>query len=298
MSSRLWRGLLPAKINLSLRVRGRRPDGYHEIESLVAFASIGDHLTIIRRDAGAVSKPLVISGPFAADVPPENSVKQAWQSLQLMIGRDLPVEMQLQKNLPVASGIGGGSADAAGCLRGLQALFDIDPNLIAELAPSLGADVPVCLAARSSWMTGIGHQVEAVPSLPAIGIVLVNPGIAVATRAVFKALAAPPVTTPPSPPPTFSTWENCKVFLNHTGNDLAPVTCQMHPEISDVLEALRAAGADYVAMSGSGATCFALVQADALEAFEHRLDIPSAYWRATGRLITAPDTKIDEIEEH
>jgi 4-diphosphocytidyl-2-C-methyl-D-erythritol kinase len=298
MSSRLWRGLLPAKINLTLRVRGKRPDGYHEIESLVAFASIGDNLTITRRNAGEASAPVFVSGPFAADVPPENSVTQAWQSLQSLIGRDLPVEMQLQKNLPVASGIGGGSADAAGCLRGLQALFDVDPNLIAALAPTLGADVPVCLAARSSWMTGIGHEVESVPSLPDMAIMLVNPGIAVATRAVFEALTLPPVTTPLSPPPKFATWEDCKAFLNHTGNDLAAVACQMHPEISDVLEALRAAGADYVAMSGSGATCFALLQVDTMEAFERRLDIPSAYWRASGRLITAPDTKIDEIQEH
>jgi 4-diphosphocytidyl-2-C-methyl-D-erythritol kinase len=205
MSSRLWRGLLPAKINLTLRVRGKRPDGYHEIESLVAFASIGDNLTITRRNAGEASAPVFVSGPFAADVPPENSVTQAWQSLQSLIGRDLPVEMQLQK------------------------------------------------------------------SLPDMAIMLVNPGIAVATRAVFEALTLPPVTTPLSPPPKFATWEDCKAFLNHTGNDLAAVACQMHPEISDVLEALRAAGADYVAMSGSGATCFALLQVDTMEAFERRL---------------------------
>jgi 4-diphosphocytidyl-2-C-methyl-D-erythritol kinase len=289
MASRLWRGFLPAKINLSLRVRGKRPDGYHEIESLVAFASVGDDLTITRRNTGDGGTVCRVSGPFAKDVPSENSVMQAWQSLQ---------SLHLQKNLPVASGIGGGSADAAGCLRGLQTLFDIDPKLVTELAPALGADVPVCLAAHSSWMTGIGEDVEAVPNLPEMRIVLVNPGIAVSTRGVFEALAAPPVIKPPSPRPNFSTWDDWLGFLHQSGNDLAVVACQIHPEISDLLEALQAAGADYAAMSGSGATCFALVQAATEEAFARRLDIPPDYWRATGRLITAPDAKIDEIEEH
>ncbi len=298
MSSRCWRGSIPAKINLTLHVLGKRDDGYHELESLVAFASIGDNLSITLRDDGDVDQAVTVSGPFAASVPSQNSVTAALQTVQDYLGRSLPVEIHLQKNLPVASGIGGGSADAAGCLRGLQALLDIAPDVIADLAPKLGADVPVCLASRSSWMTGIGHAVETVSGLPDIGIILVNPAIAVSTRSVFEALDASPVTAAPAPCPRFAAWDDWCGFMENTGNDLANMACCLHPEIKDLLEALHAAGADYVSMSGSGATCFALAPREAIAAIAARLDIPSSYWRATGCLVAAADAKIDEIEKH
>ena len=298
MSAVVWRGLLPAKINLSLHVNGKRDDGYHDLESLVAFASIGDRLTIERLCDPDEPEGLMITGPFAAHVPEENSITQAHKRLQDRLGYRLPVRMGLEKNLPVASGIGGGSADAAGCLRGLKALFDIDDEDIVKLAPELGADVPVCLLSQASWMTGVGHSVTAISGLPDCGIILVNPGFAVSTQSIFETLNAPRTRAVKSGIPHVASWESLLAFMTEVGNDLAAVACRLHPEIQALMERLRGAGADYVSMSGSGATCFALVPENAIEATLQRLDLPASYWCQSGRLIASPDTEIDEIKQH
>ena len=176
----------PAKVNLFLHVIGRRADGYHLLDSLVVFAEAADVL----RAEPAQALTLHLDGPFAAGLAaePDNLVLRAARALAAETGVAPRARLSLHKNLPVASGIGGGSADAAAALRLLCRLWQVapDPAALARFAIGLGADVPVCLAGRASRMGGIGERIEPAPTLPACGIVLVNPGVAVATAEVFR----------------------------------------------------------------------------------------------------------------
>ena len=245
-----------AKINLALHITGRRGDGYHELDSIVAFAEVADVLTI----APADSVSLDITGPFARDLPLDgtNSVLSAWRMLDEFSRRQgaglAPVKFSLEKNLPVASGIGGGSADAAAALRGLIRLFDIsvsEPDLN-ELALKLGADVPVCLLQQSSRMRGVGEIIEPVEIDLPEGIVLVNPRIPASTSKVFELLNL-----------------ECGQFfgaaignlydLENWRNDLTAPAVTLVPEIADVIGALIfLPDIACSRMSGSGATCFGL----------------------------------------
>lgn len=250
--------LAPAKINLSLHVRGRRSDGYHVLESLVAFADIGDRLDF----EAAEETQLIMSGPFGdALVVDDNLVLRAHAALAAHVGAPLTCHVTLHKNLPIASGIGGGSANAAAALNGLNQFFGLQlgADILSELAKALGADVPVCLSAGPAWMTGIGHDVTRLANFPQADVVLVNPMQAVSTPEVFKVLGAASELASPQPVPEgFGGFDDLLGFLEGQGNALAAPAQTIVPEIADCLAVLSDSGAAFAAMSGSGATCFAL----------------------------------------
>lgn len=240
----------PAKVNLALHVTGRRADGYHLLDSLVAFAGIGDRLEA----EPAATLSLAIDGPFARDLGAgaDNLVLRA--ALLLRGSGPEGAALRLTKSLPVASGIGGGSADAAATLRLLARLWT-RPLPPVEALASLGADVPVCVAGTATRMRGIGDELAPVP-LPPFWLVLVNPGVPVPTPAVFAALGRrdnPPMADPPA----FRDAEALAAWLAAQRNDLEAPAAILAPEIRAVLDALAAEpGCRLARMSGSGATCF------------------------------------------
>ena len=240
----------PAKVNLTLHVTGRRDDGYHEIDSLVTFAEVGDVVTVERADVTTLD----VDGPFADGVPRDDG------NLVLRAARLMGVtaRITLTKNLPPASGIGGGSADAAATLKGLSDLYDM-PLPDHAAAATLGADVPVCLAGGLARMRGIGERVERLGPVPAtLPMLLVNPGVAVSTPEVFARLErrdnpAMPEVVPSCDDDAFHPW------LAEQRNDLEAPAIAAAPVIAEVLDLLgRQAGVGLARMSGSGATCFAL----------------------------------------
>lgn len=250
--------IAPAKINLTLRVLGRRADGYHELESLVAFADLADRLTL------EPGKPLSldVTGRFAAasGSVADNLVLKAVAALRQRMPAAKAGRFLLEKNIPVAAGVGGGSADAAAALRLLARANGLsldDPRLM-EAASAVGADVPVCLESKARIMRGIGEQLSPPADLPPLFAVLVNPGVAVATRDVFARLVirqngGPALTAPPRG------FDETIAFLKRHGNDLAEPAIACAPVIAEVLTVLAAtAGCPLARMSGSGATCFAL----------------------------------------
>jgi 4-diphosphocytidyl-2-C-methyl-D-erythritol kinase len=241
----------PAKVNLYLHITGKRQDGYHLLDSLAVFPAVGDMVRV----QPAETLSLTISGPFGANLAaePDNLVLRAARLLNPTGGAAL----RLEKNLPIASGIGGGSADAAAALRLLARHWKLDAPLH-YLAASLGADIPVCLASRPARMSGIGEILVAAPVLPPFGIVLVNPGVAVSTPSVFRARVGTfsPRAELPEIWPTAAAMVETLVKLT---NDLEAPAIALAPVIGDVLAALRALPNCLLArMSGSGATCFAI----------------------------------------
>jgi len=252
------------KVNLFLHVTGRRDDGYHTLESLVSFAKMGDRLDA--RAGGLLS--LSVEGPFAAVLEggEGNLVLNAALALQdwaRNAGQTVTgAEMVLEKNLPVASGIGGGSADAAAALNALVSLWslDISENVLRDLALELGADVPVCLASGSRMMRGIGEVLDDAPSLPPAWLVLANPLREVSTGQVFSALDLTDPSQAVAMPKSFTSAAELGSWLAaETRNDLEPPARAMEPAIDAVINALeRREGAHIARMSGSGATCFAL----------------------------------------
>ena len=247
----------PAKVNLDLRVTGRRPDGYHDLDSLVAFAACADRLTF----APDRRLSLELSGPFAAALAgqSDNLVLRAARRLADRAGCPPHVRIALDKRIPVAAGLGGGSADAAATLRGLSRLWQLELT-VADLLPlalELGADVPVCLRSRPARMRGIGERLEPV-GLPALDLVLANPNRAVSTAQVFAGLGA---IAPPCEPdgPLPSGRADLLAWLRARGNDLEAPACRLAPAIAEVVETLRAQpGCRLARMSGSGATCFGI----------------------------------------
>lgn len=248
--------LAPAKVNLALHVTGRRADGYHLLDSLVCFPRLGD--LIEAEPAGGLS--LALHGPFARDLGSggDNLVLRA----AAMLGPGPGAALRLRKSLPVASGIGGGSSDAAATLRLLARMWGVAlPDAGALLA--LGADVPVCLAGRPLRMRGIGERLTPL-ALPAFWLVLVNPGVPVATGTVFAALAgrfgaAMPDTLPPMPDVAA-----LAAFLARQRNDLQDPAVAAVPQVGAVLAALAAQpGCLLARMSGSGATCFGMFGSEA-----------------------------------
>jgi 4-diphosphocytidyl-2-C-methyl-D-erythritol kinase len=247
----------PAKINLTLRVIGRRADGYHELESLVVFADLADILTLRPGDCTALD----VSGPFAAQsgIVSDNLVLKAVASLSQRVSGLKAGHFMLGKNIPVAAGIGGGSADAAAALRLLARANGIaldDPRLM-DSARAVGADVPVCLASKSCIMRGVGEQLSPPLDLPRLAVVLVNPGVALSTRDVFAkftgAQGRSTLGDVPRDPKALVT------YLETHDNDLAAPAIACAPVIETVLaELYDAPGSLLARMSGSGATCFAL----------------------------------------
>ncbi len=246
----------PAKLNLYLRVVGRRDDGYHLLDSLVVFAGIADTLHV----APSEELSLHVTGPFAAALAGEadNLVLRAARLLAEAAGVRPGGRLTLEKHLPVASGIGGGSADAAAALRLLARHWGLDAALPATLAVRLGADVPACLGGRPSRVGGIGEVLSPAPALPPFGLVLVNPGVAVATPSVFRARRGG-VSAPASLPAGWADAAALAAGLAPLGNDLQDAAIALCPPIADVLARLeRWPGCLLARMSGSGATCFGL----------------------------------------
>ena len=248
-----------AKINLALHVTGQRPDGYHLLDMLVTFTDHGDRLDFMR----SPTDEFTLSGRFGETLAGDggtNLVLKARDLLREAIGPlAFPVRIQLEKNLPVASGIGGGSADAAATLRGLMRLWgtSLPEEALAALALKLGADVPMCLASRPLIARGIGEKIEPVPELPVLAMVLANPLKGVSTPEVFRQLATknnPALSLPPSRP-LAADW---LAAIAAARNDLEPPAREMVPEIAVISAMLQAHGALLTRMSGSGATCFGI----------------------------------------
>ncbi len=252
----------PAKVNLTLRVLGRRGDGYHEIESLVAFAEFGDRLTFT--PGGELA--LTLRGPNAAQAGEgaDNLVRKAAHALAQRIPGVALGAFVLDKRLPVAAGIGGGSADAAAALRLLARANDLarDDQRLYAAARATGADVPVCLDPRPRLMQGIGEKLSAPLALPMLPAVLVNPGAALATKDVFAGWtkASGPAVAFDLPAVTKATrYEDVLRLLTAQPNDLESAAIALAPGIAAVLAALRALpGCGLARMSGSGPTCFGL----------------------------------------
>lgn len=249
----------PAKINLALHVTGQRVDGYHLIESLAVFTRFGDRVTVSASDEDSFS----VSGPFAAHVPLDetNLALRARDALRAVfpVEAATPVAITLEKNLPVASGIGGGSSDAAAALRGLAEFWAIDDTALARIGLSLGADLPMCLAAQPLIARGVGDDLTTLPGFPALGLVLVNPGVAVSTADVFGALTQRD-NAPLPPLPAHVDFHSLRNWLETTRNDLEPAAREIEPAIGTAAAALDRAGSGFTRMSGSGATCFGLFE--------------------------------------
>jgi 4-diphosphocytidyl-2-C-methyl-D-erythritol kinase len=274
----------PAKVNLYLHVTGRRADGYHLLDSLVVFPAVGDFV----RAAPADVLSLVVEGPFGVALASEadNLVLRAARALGgTPGGATRGARIALEKWLPVASGIGGGSADAAAALRLLSRMWNL-PAVTVPVALALGADVPVCLASRPARMGGVGEALAAAPGLPTVGRVLVNPGVALTTGEVFRARTggfSPPAELPVS-------WPEAAAMagdLARLRNDLEPPAIALRPAIGTVLAALAAApGCLLARMSGSGATCFGLfADAEGAEAAARALARPG--WWCWGGAVAA-----------
>lgn len=252
--------LAPAKINLTLLVRGRRDDGYHLLDSLVVFAEVGDMVTA----KAAKDVRLTMRGPFVGALlgAPDNLVLRAARFLKVATNTRQGADLTLEKNLPVASGIGGGSSDAAATLRACAAIWNVDLARFSdvEIAKALGADAPVCMRRRPTFMSGIGEILEDAPPLPPAWLVLANPGVPLATKDVFLALAGR--YTPGDQQPALAAVRDAAQLadaLREFGNDLAAPAVELLPVIGDTLRALESApGCLLARLSGSGATCFGL----------------------------------------
>lgn len=260
-----------AKVNLTLHVTGRREDGYHLLHSLVVFPDIFDRLTFEAADEIS----LALEGPRAGDLTADlksNLVLRAAKDLQEAFGVTRGARIVLEKNLPTAAGIGGGSADAAAALRGLLKLWSLQPDeaKLLDIALRLGADVPVCLASCSALMSGTGEVVQPVQDLVPHWLVLANCGRPVPTGSVFRDLdISAGSEASHQAPEELSSFSGLIEYLGSARNDLQKSAIALEPEIQQCLDALRACDQIALArMSGSGATCFGL--------FEHEADARAA----------------------
>jgi 4-diphosphocytidyl-2-C-methyl-D-erythritol kinase len=251
----------PAKLNLALHVRGKLPDGRHRIETVFVFCTDGDMVEAEAADELSLS----IGGPFANDIGGDNLVMAAARALQERAGVGTGASLHLKKNLPVASGIGGGSADAAAALRLLTRLWSVDPSHASAVAPGLGSDVPACLLSMSARGGGTGDELALLdePAIAGMPVLLVNPGVPLSTGEVFAhwdgADRGP-----------LGDWRDGR-------NDLEAPAIDLVPQIGEVLDWLRGeAGAGFVRMSGSGATCFAMFETE--EARDTAAAAVPAHW--------------------
>lgn len=249
----------PAKVNLALHVTGRRRDGYHLLDTLVVFTEAGDSVRVATRPRDEFTIHGRFGGGLSANA--DNLVPRARELFRKMHpeGGQTAVSIVLDKNLPVASGVGGGSSDAAATLRALHRLHGMaaDDTKLAEAALALGADLPMCLAARTLRAQGVGEIIEPVRGWPSLDLVLVNPGVAVATPSVFAGLDQrenPPLPELPERPDSAAILS----WLESSRNDLEASALSVAPVIGEALGALRSSGAALARMSGSGATCFGL----------------------------------------
>jgi len=272
----------PAKINLYLHVTGRREDGYHYLDSLVVFTNIGDALRLEPLDTFAFA----IEGPLAAELAPfdpeDNLAVRAARMLAAALNKPLTGKLTLTKNLPIASGIGGGSTDAAGALRIMASHYGLAPDaaLLHEIASSLGQDIPCCISARTCAFRGIGNVTDPGPKLPLTHMVLVNPGQGLSTPSVFKNRLGP--FTPAAPfDKAPETTEELAAMLAARTNSLTDSAIALCPVIAEVLAAIQEQeGCLLSRMSGSGATCFGLFadRSSAKKAAAKLYDIHPTWW--------------------
>ena len=248
----------PAKINLFMHITGKRTDDFHLLESLTVFAECGDRVSVQPSDTFSLS----ISGPFSnglAANDPDNLVLRAANQLARKFDRRGGAEIHLDKNLPVSSGIGGGSADAAATLRALEMMWNLgtDAGCLADIGLALGADVPVCLYGEPALMSGIGETVEPVSRLPDCSLVLVNAGEPVSTPEVFAQRTGD--FSPSGSWPLTTSYKDFVAALAARRNDLSDAAIDVAPSIGEALGGLgQSAGCDLARLSGSGGTCFGL----------------------------------------
>lgn len=248
----------PAKINLALHITGQREDGYHLIETLAVFTRYSDIVTV---EPGEADR-LRLTGPYAAVTPAggENIVMRALDAYRDFTGiKTGNIAVTVEKNLPVASGIGGGSSDAAALLKAIDRRQGgaAGREGLMKIGSLLGADLPMCLSATALIARGTGEQIEPAEQLPALAIALVNPDIEVSTRAVFEALTEKRNRPLPESKPGMSARQVIE-WLEETRNDLEGPACNLFPQIAEARRALREAGAGFARMTGSGATCFGI----------------------------------------
>jgi 4-diphosphocytidyl-2-C-methyl-D-erythritol kinase len=253
------REFAPAKVNLALHVTGRRGDGYHLLDSLVAFVDAGDWLDI----APGKDLTLQLAGPQADRVPVEgNLVLKAAVALRQAAGEPCPgARLTLDKHIPAAAGLGGGSSDAAAALRALNRLWGLGLSTadLMGVGERIGADVPVCVPRASARMQGVGERVAPLPALPQVHVVLANPARSLATASVFAGLAESENPGLPELPVRWRGVAHLIEYLGHCRNDLTVPAMTAEPAIQQVLAALAVEPACLLArMSGSGATCFGL----------------------------------------
>jgi 4-diphosphocytidyl-2-C-methyl-D-erythritol kinase len=287
----------PAKINLYLHILGRRADGYHLLDSLIAFADIGDWVSA----APAPTLSLAVGGPEAGAIAALGEDNLVMRAARLLAAASRPkapgaaqfgAALYLDKVLPAASGIGGGSSDAAATLRALDLMWHrpLGPDALARLALQLGADTPACLAARPVWVGGIGERIEDAAGLPPAGIVLANPRRTLPTADVFRARRGA-FSAAGRFDPMPADAAGLAMVLEDRRSDLTGAALGLLPDIAPVLARLaRLPGALLARMSGSGATCFALFsdRATALAAGALISRAEPAWWSAAGALMTAP----------
>lgn len=251
----------PAKLNLDLYVEARRADGYHLLDSVTAFTAFGDTLEV--RTTDGPSDRIALAGPMAAVLEREGEslVSRAFDGLRRLTSTSRHFDVRLTKRIPLAAGLGGGSADAGAALRAGARLLALDPAnpRLAALALELGADVPICLQATPARLRGIGEHLEPAPPLPDPALVLVNPGVATPTAAVFRRLD--PARFAP-PPPRAADAGGWPAWFLDGRNDLEEAAVQVAPPIARVIERLRASSARVVRLCGSGATVFAAYETD------------------------------------
>jgi 4-diphosphocytidyl-2-C-methyl-D-erythritol kinase len=281
----------PAKVNLYLHVIGRRTDGYHLIDSLVAFADIGDRVTA--RPSHSLS--LEITGPEAANLDArgeDNLVLRAARALAEHTCTVPGASLRLEKSLPTAAGLGGGSSDAAAALRALSSLWQLPLNrtAIVALGSRIGADIPACLYANAAWVGGVGERIDPVSGLPEAGIVLANPRRPLSTAAVFAARNGPFDSAAARFSPMPKSAVELARALETCHNGLTPAALALVPAIGNVLTALQQLpGALLARMSGSGASCFALF-ADRTAAKQAGKALAVAepdWWSESGSLVAA-----------
>lgn len=246
----------PAKINLALHVTGRRPDGYHLLDSIAVFADIGDVIEI----APAEALTLEVAGPFAAHAPGDRGdlAHRAAEAFFAHAGLAPAVSIRVTKNIPAGAGLGGGSADAAAVLRGLDEFFDLHLPAaeLARIGLTLGADVPMCLAGRALRAAGIGEDITLLREWPPLSMVLAWPGHPVSTAEAFKTLANRE-NAPLGAPPAAAGIAEIAAWLAECRNDLEEPALALRPEIGDALRRLRGTpGCLLARMSGSGSACF------------------------------------------
>ncbi|MCE1234974.1 MAG: 4-(cytidine 5'-diphospho)-2-C-methyl-D-erythritol kinase [Hyphomicrobiales bacterium] len=273
--------LAPAKVNLALHVTGRRDDGYHLLDTLVVHGGAADRVAALRRPPAEIgageAATLSLAGPMATGLAAEadNLVLRAARLLAAearRLGRAVaPVVLRLEKHLPIASGVGGGSSDAAATLRLLDRLWGLGLGRarLAELALPLGADVPMCVWGEPLRARGVGETIERLAPLPPFRLVLANPGVPVSTPSVFRALTRRDNPPLPDMPPRFADLDALVAWLAATRNDLEAAAISLAPEIATVLGRLRATpGCRLARMSGSGATCWGLFATTAAADFD------------------------------